>query len=94
MFIFQLVKKNGTFYTGVTSDLKSRIWEHKNSVNKGFTDKFNVKKLVYYELSDDIDLAIKREKLLKRWRRVWKLKLIEDFNPCWHDLYDKDIQYW
>ena len=81
-------KRNGTLYIGVTSDLIKRIWEHKESLAEGFTKKYNVKKLVYYEQHESADSAIHREKRLKEWKRQWKLELIEKFNPMWNDLYD------
>ena len=81
-------KRNGTLYIGVTSDLARRVWEHKTKLTKGFTEKYNVDKLVYYEIYQDIDLAIKREKRLKDWDRQWKLHLIEKNNPYWRDLYE------
>jgi len=84
-------QKNGTLYIGVTNDLMRRVWEHKNKVNKGFTSKYNVTKLVYYEEFDYIGEAILREKTLKKWKRKWKLELIESINPYWDDLYDKII---
>ena len=80
-------KKNGTLYTGVTSDLRKRVWEHQNHVADGFTEKYNVTRLVYYEVHDNPTIAIKREKSIKRWHRNWKLKLIEKKNPNWDDLY-------
>jgi putative endonuclease len=82
-------KRNGTLYTGVTSDLPKRIYQHKEKMFSGFTDKYNVKFLVYYEVYDDILDAIAREKRLKRWRRSWKLELIEKMNPQWNDLYEQ-----
>ena len=81
-------KKNGTLYVGVTSDLIKRIWEHKESLVDGFTKKYNVKKLVYYEQHQNAQSAIQREKQLKEWKRKWKLELIEKLNPKWSDLYD------
>jgi len=81
-------KKNGTLYVGVTSDLIKRIYQHKNGLISGFTEKYKVHKLMYFEQYEDISEAIKREKQLKGWRRDWKLKLIEDNNPRWEDLYD------
>jgi len=80
-------QKNGTLYTGVTNNLLERINQHKNKVIKGFTEKYNVNQLVYYEVFHDIHAALNREKQLKTWKRAWKLKLIEDFNPGWRDLY-------
>ncbi len=75
-----------TLYIGVTSNLEKRVWEHKNKVVKGFTNKYNVNKLVYFELTDSIESAIKREKQLKRWHREWKLNLIKENNPDFKDL--------
>ena len=82
-------QKNGTLYIGVTSDLIRRIWEHKQKLAPGFTAKYGVTKLVYYEEHNEIYEAIKREKALKRWLRKWKLALIEKNNPEWNDLYDE-----
>ena len=73
-------------YVGVTSNLESRVWQHKNKVYPGFTSKYNVNKLVYYEVHDDIFVAIQREKQIKRWRREKKEWLINSMNPCWNDL--------
>jgi putative endonuclease len=88
MFVYILAsKRNGTLYTGVTSDLRKRVWEHKNHLVDGFTKKYNVDRLVYYEVHDNPTTAIQREKSLKRWHRDWKLKLIEKGNPGWDDLY-------
>ena len=80
-------KKNGTLYTGVTSDLVKRVWEHKNKVVDGFTKKYSVDKLGYYEISDSIESAIKREKQIKAGSRQKKIQLIESINPNWDDLY-------
>ena len=80
-------KRNGTLYIGVTSNLVKRAYEHKSSIIDGFTKKYNIHKLVYYEISDDIESAIRREKQLKKWNRKWKLELIEKNNPKWKDLY-------
>lgn len=89
-FVYILAEaKRGTLYTGVTSDIKKRVYEHKNAVVEGFTKKYNIKILVYYELHNSIEEAIKREKRLKRWNRHWKYELIEKDNPDWEDLYDK-----
>jgi putative endonuclease len=74
-------------YIGVTSDLVKRVYEHKNNLVGGFTKKYNVHKLVYYETTEDINSAITREKQLKRWKRSWKIELIEKKNPEWRDLY-------
>ena len=81
-------KKNGTLYVGVTNDLERRISEHKLGIKSGFPQRYGVKKLVYYETFGDINDAIGYEKRLKRWRRDWKLNLIEDKNPRWKDLTD------
>jgi putative endonuclease len=80
--------KNGTIYIGVISDLVKRIWEHKNNLVEGFTKRYNVHHLVWYELHESMVSAIEREKRLKEWKRAWKLKLIESSNPGWRDLYD------
>ncbi len=81
-------KRNGTLYIGVTNDLKRRVYEHKEKVNCGFTSKYNVDRLVYYEVFGDVGEAIYREKQLKKWNRNWKIELIENFNACWSDLYN------
>ena len=75
-----------TFYIGVTGDLQKRIWEHKNKVVEGFTKKYNVDKLVYYELTENVESALNREKRLKRWHRDWKINLIKEMNPDFNDL--------
>ena len=80
-------KRNGTLYVGVTSDLLKRVWEHKNKAVDGFTQKYGVHQLVYYELHNDMVAAITREKQLKKWNRQWKINLIEAENPEWRDLY-------
>gem|GEM_PF-261289 len=80
--------RNGTLYTGVTSDLVKRIWEHKNNMVEGFTKKYNVHNLVWYELHENMNSAIEREKNIKEWKRNWKLNLIEKSNPDWRDLYE------
>jgi putative endonuclease len=81
--------RNGTIYIGVTSNLTKRAWEHKNKIVQGFTNKYNINKLVYYEIFENIQIARAREKRLKEWPRKWKLDLIEKNNPQWRDLYDK-----
>jgi len=81
-------KPNGTLYIGVTSDLAKRVWEHKNDSVEGFTKKYGVHRLVYYELHDDMPAAITREKQVKKWNRAWKLELIEKQNPGWNDLWE------
>ena len=79
--------KNGTLYTGVTRDLIRRIYEHKSSVVEGFTKKYKVDQLVWFDHSESIIAAIQREKQIKAWKRDWKIRLIEETNPHWHDLY-------
>ena len=81
-------KRNGTLYTGVTSDLIKRIYEHKNELVDGFTKQYSVHTLVWYEVHDTIEMAIQREKQIKKWERSWKLRLIEENNPDWQDLND------
>ncbi|MFA5831494.1 MAG: GIY-YIG nuclease family protein [Candidatus Paceibacterota bacterium] len=88
-FVYILAsKKNGTLYVGVTSNLIKRIEEHKTNAVPGFTQKYNIHNLVYYETLDDIRGAIEREKQLKKWNRAWKIRLVEEENPEWCDLYD------
>ena len=81
-------QQNGTLYIGVSSDLVKRIWEHKSNLVEGFTKRYCIHHLVWYELHENMNSAIEREKRLKEWKRAWKLKLIEGFNPGWQDLYD------
>lgn len=81
-------KQNGTLYTGVTSDLVKRIYEHKNNLADGFTKKYNIHQLVWYEIHETAETAITREKQIKKWQRKWKLELIERNNPQWKDLYE------
>jgi putative endonuclease len=85
-------KRNGTLYTGVTGDLPRRIYEHKNDFIEGFTKKYGVHNLVYYECWEERDGAIRREKQIKEWKRRWKLELIEKFNPEWKDLYEDILE--
>ncbi len=80
-------KKNGTLYIGVTNNLIRRVFEHKKKYTKGFTKKYKVDKLVYFEQTESIASAIGREKQLKTWLRKWKIELIDSFNPEWNDLY-------
>ncbi|MBL4894744.1 MAG: GIY-YIG nuclease family protein [Emcibacter sp.] len=80
-------ERNGTTYIGVTSNLVRRVYEHKNDLVEGFSQKYTVHNLVYYERHDRIEDAIIREKQLKKWKRAWKLRVIENFNPEWRDLY-------
>ena len=83
-------KPNGTLYAGVTSDLARRVSAHKQGLVPGFTKRHNVKRLVYYDTHRTMDGAIRREKQLKEWNRAWKVRLIEDMNPNWIDLYDEE----
>ena len=84
-------RRNGTLYIGVTSELIKRIWEHKNKLVQGFTEKYDVDKLVYYEQFNDAEYAIRREKRLKKYNRKWKTDIIEKLNPDWKDLYEELI---
>ena len=81
--------RNSTFYVGVTSDLVKRVWQHKNELADGFTKKYGIKTLVYYEEHGSAEQAFIREKQLKKWNRPWKMRIIEEMNPNWEDLYDK-----
>ena len=86
--VYILARKcNGTLYPGVTSNLLKRVWEHKNNVVEGFTKKYGVHTLVWYEVSETMESAILREKRFKDWKRKWKINVIEDMNPEWRDLY-------
>jgi putative endonuclease len=78
---------HGTLYIGVTSNLIKRVWEHKHDINCEFTCRYNVKQLVWYETCEDIKVAIVREKQLKKWKREWKVRIIEEINPKWQDLW-------
>ncbi len=90
-FVYMLAsKRNGTLYVGVTNDIERRVHEHKSDLNEGFTKRYQVHRLVWYEVHDDVFQAIRREKQLKKWNRCWKLELIEKHNPKWLDLVDKD----
>lgn len=80
-------KRNGTLYVGVTLDLVKRVWEHKNNVVAGFTQRYNVHMLVRYEMHATMEWAIAREKAVKEWKRAWKIRRIEEFNLEWADLY-------
>jgi putative endonuclease len=82
-------KRNGTLYTGVTNDLPRRVSQHRNDEIDGFTKRYRVHRLVWYESPQDIKAAIHREKCIKNWRRAWKLYLIEAMNPYWEDLFDQ-----
>lgn len=80
-------RRNGTLYTGVTNNLPRRVWEHKNDVTDGFTKKYKIHMLVYYEMYQNVIAAITREKEIKNYKRSWKIQLIEQGNPIWEDLY-------
>ena len=80
-------KRNGTLYTGVTSNLTQRVWQHKNNLVEGFTERYGIHTLVWYEVHETMISAITREKKIKNWKRIWKLALIEKTNPEWRDLY-------
>ncbi len=82
-------RKNGTLYTGVTADIAARIYQHRIDVGSKFTSQYDVKRLVWYETHNDITDAITREKQIKKWNRAWKVRLIEEINPNWDDLYLK-----
>jgi putative endonuclease len=78
----------GTLYTGVTSDLIKRAWQHREALAEGFTKKYDVKQLVWYEVHNDVNAAITREKQIKKWNRAWKIEMIQEKNPQWRDLYE------
>ena len=80
-------KRNGVLYIGVTNNLTKRVYEHKNDLVEGFTSRYKVHTLVYFEETSDINSAILREKQIKKWNRSWKIRIIEDINPTWNDLY-------
>ncbi len=80
--------RRGTLYIGVTSHLLKRVYEHKNGLVEGFTKNYAVHRLVYYEIAQNSETALSRERQMKKWKRAWKLKLIEEHNPEWADLYD------
>jgi putative endonuclease len=84
-------KKNGTLYIGMTNNLVRRVFEHKNDIIEGFTKRYAVHNLVYYEQTSELLSAIRREKQLKKWYRKWKIELIERNNPMWRDLYDEIV---
>jgi putative endonuclease len=81
-------QRNGTLYTGVTSDLPGRSWQHKNGSFEGFSKRYGCKILVWFEMHGTMESAIAREKQIKEWQRAWKLRLIEEMNPDWDDLYE------
>ena len=84
-------ERNGTLYIGVTSDLVKRVYEHKQDLVEGFTNQYQVHKLVYFEMHSSMEAAITREKQIKKWNRSWKIELIESTNPDWRDLYSEII---
>jgi putative endonuclease len=86
---FLASKRNGTLYIGVTSNLVQRVWQHKNDLVEGFTKKYRVHRLVYFEEHSDAASAIQRERQIKKWYRAWKIQLIEKFNPYWTDSYEE-----
>jgi len=87
-FVYLLAsKRQGTLYCGVTNDLLGRVYQHKSKVEQGFTARYNVNRLVWFESHELVNNAITREKRIKRWRRAWKIELIEHSNPQWRDLY-------
>lgn len=89
-YVYILAKaRNSTLYTGVTNDLLRRVWEHKQGIAEGFTKRYGVHQLVYYEVHQDVEAAICREKLIKKWRRAIKIEAIERMNPHWEDLYEQ-----
>ena len=89
MYVYILAsKKNGTLYIGVTNDIIRRVWEHRDDLIEGFTKRYCVHRLVYYEIHEDPERAIQREKTMKRYIRRWKINLIEQDNPDWNDLYE------
>ena len=85
-------KRNGTLYLGVTSNLVQRIWQHKNDFVEGFTKRYGVHTLVWFEGHESMESAIAREKAIKEWKRVWKVELIENGNPTWRDLNDEIVE--
>jgi putative endonuclease len=82
-------KRNGTLYTVVTSNLLKRVWQYKSNLIEGFISKYAVHSLVWYKVHETMESAIQREKAIKNWKRSCKIKVIEDMNPCWYDLYDR-----
>ena len=91
-FVYMLASRRyGTLYLGVTSDLVRRVWQHREAFVDGFTKKYGVKQLVWFEVHDEIYEAITREKQLKQWNRTWKINLVHKTNPMWRDLYDEIV---
>jgi len=91
-YVYILTNQSKTLYIGVTNNLERRVYEHKHKLKDGFTKKYNLTKLVYFEMFNDINDAIKREKQLKNWHRQWKINLIESKNKDWKDLYDEMVK--
>jgi putative endonuclease len=92
-FVYILAsRRNGTLYVGMTDNLPRRVWEHRTDAVPGFTSKYGVKILVWYELHESRESAFARERRLKKWNRAWKLQLIEQLNPDWRDLFDEVMQ--
>jgi len=85
-YVYIMTNKSGTLYVGVTGDLQKRVYEHKNKLVDGFTKKYNINKLIYYDMTTDIESAIRREKQIKGWLRKKKIALIDSMNPGWEDL--------
>lgn len=93
-FVYILASgENGTLYVGVTNNMLRRLKEHKEGISESFTKKYSVNQLVYFESYEEIELALRREKQLKKWNRAWKIQLIVEFNPSWEDLYKKASGY-
>ena len=93
MFVYILAsQRNGTLYVGVTNNLSRRIYEHKENAVQGFSAKYHTHRLVYFEVYQDTQNAIRREKVLKHWKREWKINLIEEKNPDWNDLFDTIVK--
>jgi putative endonuclease len=89
-YVYMLAsRRRGTLYIGVTNDLVRRVWEHRSGAVPGFTRRYGVERLVWFEVFDDITAAIQREKTMKHWLRAWKMALIDRANPAWRDLYDE-----
>ncbi len=84
-------RRNGTLYVGVTSDLPARVWRHRNDAVEGFTSRYRVHDLVWFEVHETMESAIGREKAIKEWRRAWKIRLIEEMNPYWRDLFPEIV---
>lgn len=84
-------KPKGTLYVGITNNLYRRVFEHKNNITQGFTTKYKLYKLVFYNHSNDVNAAIEYEKRIKKWNRQWKIELVENFNPTWEDLYSSIV---